>query len=87
MEIEHISPEISTTWIENLAIEELNMDESGIINFGEHINSQQRLEESSIELMDLLRDKFEFFISKFNELRSSIDQTSQIRIFKISNTG
>ena len=33
-----VRQEESTKWLEDLALDELNMDESGIINFGEHIN-------------------------------------------------
>ena len=40
--------EVSTTWIESLALDELNMEESGIVNFNEHLNPIHYLEESSI---------------------------------------
>lgn len=73
------------TWIENLAIEEVNMAESGVIDIHEHLNPIHFLEESSIEFMNDLRDLVERFISRFNEYRGH--QTSQhIKIFKISNT-
>ncbi len=75
---------ISTGWIENLAMEEINMDESGVIQFNEHLNPEGSLDESSIKMMDTLRDLFEISLSKFNEYRSHASST--IRIFKISNT-
>lgn len=77
---------ISTGWIENLALEEINMEESGIINFNEHLNPLNMLEESSIELMEQIREQFEIYITKFNEFRSSKDNSRSIKIFKISNT-
>lgn len=76
----------STTWIENLALEEINMEESGIINFTEHLNPVQLLEESSIELMEQLKEKFEVYASKFNEFRAGRDNSRLIKVFKISNT-
>lgn len=77
---------IDTKWIESLALEEINMENSGIINFNEHLNPQRVLEESSIELMEELRQQFEIFLTKFNELRTNNEQANSIRIFKISNT-
>jgi hypothetical protein len=78
---------ISTRWIENLALEEINMEESGVIHFNDHLDPKVKLEESSIELMDDLRELFEIYVTKFNELRVSQKAGSkQIKIFKISNT-
>lgn len=77
---------ISTGWIENLALDEINMEESGVINFNEHLNPINLLEESSIDLMEQLRERFEIYATKFNEFRSSKDNSRSIKIFKISNT-
>jgi hypothetical protein len=78
---------ISTKWIENLALEEINMEESGIIHFNDHLDPKLKLEESSINLMDEIRELFEIYIAKFNELRGHHDSGhKQIKIFKISNT-
>lgn len=75
------------SWIENLAIEEINMEESGVINFHEHLNTNRLLEESSIELMEELKELFEIYATKFNDLRTSqSDRSQSIKIFKISNT-
>lgn len=76
----------STKWIENLALQELNMEESGVIHFNEHLNPNVALEESSIELMDRLRELFDIYVTKFNEFRGNNLSTSAIKIFKISNT-
>lgn len=78
--------EISTGWIENLALEELNMDESGIVNFDDHLNPVHSLEESSVNFMNQLRDRFEFYVNRFNEYRGGSQKEAQIKIFKISNT-
>ncbi|MCO4753806.1 MAG: hypothetical protein KC478_04960 [Bacteriovoracaceae bacterium] len=77
---------ISTTWIENLALDEINMEESGVIDFNEHLNPLRQLEEASIELMENLKELFEIYTAKFNEFRSSKDNSRAIKMFKISNT-
>ncbi len=77
--------QLSTTWIENLAIEEINMNESGIVDLHEHLNPIHFLEESSIEFMNQIRDKIEFYISRFNQYRGQ-HTSGHIKIFKISNT-
>ena len=79
-------PDLSTKWIENLAMEEINMDESGVIHVEDHLNPHHMLEESSIEFMDALKDRFEFYVTKFNEYRRTPQGGSQIKMFKISNT-
>lgn len=73
-------------WIEKLAIEEINMEESGVINFSEHLNPLKELEENSIRFMDQLREMFEVATMKFNELRSANDPSRLIKVFKISHT-
>lgn len=84
---QQINENISTTWIENLALEEINMEDSGVINFSEHLDPLHMLESSSIEFMEMIKERFEVYISKFNELRqNSEDQTRTIKMFKISNT-
>jgi len=78
---------VSTTWIENLALEEISMEDSGIVNFSEHLDPMHMLESSSIEFMELLKERFEIYLTKFNQLRvNQNDQTRSIKIFKISNT-
>lgn len=78
--------ELATGWIENLALDELNMDESGVINFNEHLDPNILLEESSIDIMNELRDIFEVYATKFNEFRGGSNPSTKIKIFKISNT-
>ncbi len=84
MTIQQTQNDISTNWIETLALEELNMEETGVINFNEHLNPVKLLEESSIELMENLKERFEVYLTKFNEFRGS--QSGLIKSFKISNT-
>ncbi len=76
---------LNTDWIEHLALEELNMDESGLVSFNEHLNPTAFIEESSIDIMNRVRDLFEFFVAKFNEFRGP-GQGQLIKVFKISNT-
>ena len=78
--------ELSTKWIENLAMEEINMDESGVIHVEDHLDPRHMLEESSIEFMNALKDRFEFYVEKFNEYRGNRQGGSEIKMFKISNT-
>lgn len=82
----HQNQNISTSWIESLALEELNMESSGVINFNNHLNPQKMLEESSISIMEQLRELFDIYVSKFNEFRSQRESTGGIKVFKISNT-
>lgn len=79
----------SLRWIENLALDELNMEESGIVHFDDHLNIDQLLNESSLEIMNRIRDLVEIYVTKFNEYRTSENPNTQgakIKIFKISNT-
>jgi hypothetical protein len=80
------SKNISTRWIENLALEELNTEESGIINIQGHLDPNRMLEESSINFMENLKEFFEVYATKFNEFRTNSQGSSQIKFFKISNT-
>lgn len=77
---------LDTTWIENLAIDEINMEESGVININEHLDPMHFLEESSVNFMENLREQFEIFTTRFNECRSESNKQHQIKMFKISNT-
>lgn len=76
---------VSTKWIENLAIEEINMDETGIIDLDSHLDPRLFLEEASVELMNDIRERFEIYVEKFNEFRG-LESHATIKIFKISNT-
>jgi hypothetical protein len=73
-------------WIETLAIDEMNMEQSGVVNFNDHLNPAYHLEQSSIELMEKLRTRFEKSLEKFNEFRGDKDNSKIIKIYKISNT-
>jgi hypothetical protein len=70
-------------WIETLALEEVNMDESGIVNINSHLNPTLLLEESSIAYMNTLRDLFEAYVQRFNECRGRSQSLSGIKILKI----
>jgi hypothetical protein len=76
----------NVSWIESLAMEEVNMEESGIIRFHDHLNTQQLLEESSLNFVNKLKDRFEFYTALFNQYRSSRDNSRAIKVFRISNT-
>jgi hypothetical protein len=73
-------------WVESLALDEINMDESGIVNINGHLNPSLLLEEASIQLMNDLRDRSEAYLTKFNEYRGRNNSSSTIKFFKISNT-
>jgi hypothetical protein len=74
------------TWIENLALEELHMEESGFINFNPYSNIEKIIEESSMNFMNQLKDRFDFYVSLFNQHRLNRDQGRAIKTFRISNT-
>lgn len=78
--------DIKTDWIETLALEELNMDETGIIHIDDHLNPTHLLEESSILFMNKLRERVDIYAGKFNEFRGAEAGGSHIKTFKISNT-
>lgn len=78
--------ELSTKWVENLAMEELDRDESGVVHMDDHFDPAHLLEESSIELMDSLRELFELYVERFNRFRGRKDSGCEVKIFKISNT-
>lgn len=86
METQNYTTQNSTQWIEHLALEEINMEESQVIALNDHLNPSILLEESSIDFVDSLRDRFEFYVGKFNQYRGSNEGGSQIRTFKISGT-
>jgi len=78
---------IDTQWIEKLAMDELSMDESGVIQFNDHLNPTHSLEESSIALVDEIREKLNAYVTVFNQHRGNSTETGkQIKIFKIANT-
>ena len=82
-----ISTTISTGWIESLALEELQSSETGIIKLDDHLSPERDLRNSGIELMDRLRELFEIYLTKFNQIRvREENKNSLIKIFKIANT-
>lgn len=83
MEMQNYTPTLTTQWIEQLALEEINMEESQVISLNDHLNPAVLLEESSIAFVDKLRDLFELYINKFNDYRGA---GGTVRIFKISGT-
>ena len=86
MEYINVNDYQNTSWIEGLALEEVNMEESGIIRFDEHLNTQALLEESSLAFVNKMKDRFEFYVSLFNQYRNNRDGSRSIKIFRISNT-
>jgi len=80
------SSELNMAWIENLALEEIGIDDTGIIHLGTLNTPEYTLEESSILLMQQLRDLFETHILHFNRYRGDDAIGAHIKIFKISQT-
>jgi hypothetical protein len=74
------------SWVENLALEEIRMEESGVVHFNEHLNPQAYLEESSIEFLEAIKDRMEMYVNRFNDFRSTQNAGPIIKMFKISNT-
>lgn len=86
MDVINVNDFKNTSWIESLALEEVNMEESGIIRFQDHLNTQQLLEDSSLDFVNKLKDRFEFYVSLFNQYRGNREASRGIKIFRISNT-
>jgi hypothetical protein len=86
MEYINVNDYQNVSWVESLALEEVNMEESGIIRFDEHLNTQSLLEESSLNFVNKLKDRFEFYVSLFNQYRNNRDGSRSIKVFRISNT-
>ena len=78
--------ETSLAWIEHLALEELNMNESGVISIDDHLNPSALLEDSSIRFMDTLRDKFDFYVTAFR-LLNLIKNTGSVVKNLVGNFG
>lgn len=77
---------ILTDWVEHLALEEINMNESGVVHINDHLDPIYLLEEASIRFMDQLRENVEVYVTHFNEYRGIQNHSAQIKLFKISNT-
>jgi hypothetical protein len=86
MDLININDYQNVSWIESLALEEVGMEESGVIRFNDHLNTQQLLEESSLNFVNKLKDRFEVYVSLFNQYRGNKDGHRSIKIFRISNT-
>ncbi len=82
----HLLKKTNTNWIENLALDEINMDETGVIHLSDHLSPVYLLEESSVNFMNELRETIEVYVEKFNEFRGNKDSGHSIKFFKISNT-
>ncbi len=74
------------SWVENLALEELHMEQSGFINFNPYSDIEKLIEASALQFMEKLRERFEFYTSLFNQYRLTQEQGRAIKIFRISNT-
>jgi len=86
MEFINVNDYQNVSWIEALALEEVNMEESGIIRFNDHLTTQHLLEESSLNFVNRLKDRFEFYVSLFNQHRANRDTSRSIKVYRVSNT-
>lgn len=80
-----ITGNTNQSWIEQLALDEINMEETGVVHF-QKTDPEKILEEASVKLMAEIKDLFELYVHKFNEYRSQYGSEHNIRIFKISDT-
>lgn len=80
------SQDQDTRWIEQLALDEISMEETGIVRF-QQTDPQIILEKASIDLMENIKTLFEFYVSRFNEYRAKYNAgQAQIRVLKLSDT-
>lgn len=75
----------NTSWLEQLALDEINMEETGVVHI-QKTDPEKMLEEASVKLMAELKDLFELYTHKFNEYRNQYGSEQNVRIFKISDT-
>lgn len=78
--------EKDTSWLETLALDEINMEESGVVKFYNHLDPALHLEESSINFVNELRELFEIALTRFNSFRGGKESGAAIKIFSISGT-
>jgi hypothetical protein len=62
------------------------MEESGYIRFTDAADPARALEEASVEFLNKIKDRFEFYVALFNQYRVNRDQGRMIKVFRISNT-
>ena len=85
MEFINVNDYQNVSWIESLAQEEVNMEESGIIRFNDHLNTPQLLEESSFPYdrpIDIWRGRV--FLGTLNGI--IIRAPGQLRTFGVAAT-
>jgi len=72
------------TWIKDLVRAEQQMEESGVIDFGQGFDPQQMLASESIEYLNVLKSQFVEAAANFNQLKGSV--AGRIKVYGISNT-
>ena len=82
METKNLENITNTQWIENLAFEELNMDESGVVEFNNHLSADLILEEESIKFMDKLKGLLSFTSLNSMSAAEELIQELQLKFLK-----
>lgn len=73
-------------WLRELADSEIKMEESGIIDFQAGFDPARQLEEESYKFLDTLKEEFVDYAAAFNQMRNSVSQMGNIKIYGISQT-
>jgi len=79
-----VSSEATGTWIDDLAIEERQMEEQGVVDYSHHFQKHKLIQNQTFEFQKKIHLKLTMLIEKFNEIRHS--PQNSIKIYGISGS-
>ena len=77
---------IDTTWVGELAKNEINPDAANMFNTLSQLDPRQIIEESSIELLENIRDLFNDYARAFNIYSENNTRYNEAKVYGITNT-
>jgi hypothetical protein len=77
---------LSQGWIHELARGEISPDADQILQMGGSFNPQQLVEESTIEFLSELRERFNEYARLFNSFSESGSRFQEIKIYSVAQT-
>ncbi len=80
------SPESQQGWIHELARAEIHPDAERILNLGRPFDPQQVVEESTIDFMMELRERFNEFARVFNGYSENATRFQDVKIYSVAHT-
>ncbi len=73
-------------WVHELAKSELNPEAANVFNAEDRFDPKQIIEESTIEMLEELRDLFTIYAKVFNGFSESNNRFNEVRIYGVANT-